>query len=481
MLKPADQIQLNEQELTEEFTRILNANNPKAAQNIARYNFKERIYKATPNVEHHFFHFENDGFLVYKGDDAKRDEEEAGFSSIGVAAAAAAAAAGGTASSTTADEGMVVEEINEDGEVVTKTVKKAAVNKNQFNFSDRATQTINNSHKERSTNTEPPPQKIFSASVTQWEIYDAYVDDEIAKEKAAKEKSKASGGGAGSGGKANNSGAGGSGGSGGGHAKDSGSGEENRMTLLPTEVHNDDILNRPEFAKSAKILERMANQNTYEDVAQDYKYWEDASDEFREGKGTLLPLWNFLCEVDKRKQVTAMAWSPSYPDLFMVGYGSYDFMRQGPGLVACFSIKNPSYPEILYQTDTGVLSLDIHKSHPSLMAVGMYDGTVAVYDLSSLHKKSNNPASQASLALFKASQKSGKHLDPVWQVVWGPDDLDGHLNFYSISSDGRVSQWTLLQNELVCHDIICLKLFSPSKYGWSNGWSDGWDGMDGMG
>ena len=37
--------------------------------------------------------------------------------------------------------------------------------------------------------------------------------------------------------------------------------------------------------KSAKILERMVNQNTYNDIAQDFKYWEDASDEFRETEG----------------------------------------------------------------------------------------------------------------------------------------------------------------------------------------------------
>ena len=40
----------------------------------------------------------------------------------------------------------------------------------------------------------------------------------------------------------------------------------------------------------------MVNQNTYNDIAQDFKYWEDASDEFRETEGTLLPLWRFIFE-----------------------------------------------------------------------------------------------------------------------------------------------------------------------------------------
>ena len=33
--------------------------------------------------------------------------------------------------------------------------------------------------------------------------------------------------------------------------------------------------------RAAKILERMVNQNTYDEIAQDFRFYEDASDEFR--------------------------------------------------------------------------------------------------------------------------------------------------------------------------------------------------------
>jgi hypothetical protein len=79
-------------------------------------------------------------------------------------------------------------------------------------------------------------------------------------------------------------------------------------------------------------------------------------------KGTLLPLWTFNCEEDKRKQVTALCWSTKFNDMFAISYGSYDYMRQGPGMISCFSLKNPSYPEIIYQTDSGVMCIDFHKS-----------------------------------------------------------------------------------------------------------------------
>lgn len=61
-MKPPGQLQLTEAELNEELTRILNANNPHAPQNIARFNLKEKVYKASPNVDHLVVHFEFDGY-----------------------------------------------------------------------------------------------------------------------------------------------------------------------------------------------------------------------------------------------------------------------------------------------------------------------------------------------------------------------------------------------------------------------------------
>jgi hypothetical protein len=54
----------------------------------------------------------------------------------------------------------------------------------------------------------------------------------------------------------------------------------------------------------------MVNQNSFSDIADDFKYWEDASDQFREGEGTLLPLWKFFNERAKRKHVTGICWNP---------------------------------------------------------------------------------------------------------------------------------------------------------------------------
>ncbi len=76
--------------------------------------------------------------------------------------------------------------------------------------------------------------------------------------------------------------------------------------------------------------------------------------------GNLLPLWKFKFDKAKRKAVTAIVWNPEFFDFFAVGYGSYDYMRPSSGLIACFSLKNPSYPEFYFKVDSGVVAIDFH-------------------------------------------------------------------------------------------------------------------------
>ncbi|XP_057303702.1 dynein intermediate chain 2, ciliary-like [Hydractinia symbiolongicarpus] len=412
LVKPEDQLQLTEEELKEEFTRILTANNPHAPSNIVRFNFKEGQFKQIPTVDQLAIHFSLEGNLLHKeSDEARRqlasteEEEEKD------------------------DEEEDDDEENDEERPSTKKSErddttpspglKAPAQKltNQFNFCERASQSYNNPHRERGTMTEPPPRVSFSATANQWEIYDAYVEDlqrqEREKEKETKKSSK----------------------------KD----EDKKKKNNAVEILSDDI-NR--VGRASKIVERMVNQNTFDAIAYDFKYWEDASDEFRDNEGTVLPLWKFSYERSKRMTVTALSWSPQYQDLFAVGHGSYDFLKQSSGMICFYSLKNPSFPEHVYTTERGVMCLDIHPEHAYLIVVGFYDGCVKVYNL---EDKSTKPI-HISTALC------GKHTDPVWEVRWQPDNLDGNLNFYSVSSDGRVVLWTIIKSELHYTDVIQLRI-----------------------
>lgn len=46
----------------------------------------------------------------------------------------------------------------------------------------------------------------------------------------------------------------------------------------------------------------------------------------------------------------------------------------------------------------------------------------------------------------------------MWQVRWSGEDTTKNLSFYSISSDGRVTNWTLMKNDLEPEEVIKLKL-----------------------
>ncbi|BFY97571.1 hypothetical protein BsWGS_00610 [Bradybaena similaris] len=420
LLKPEDQLDLTEAELKVEYTRILTANNPHAPQNIVRYSFKERQYKQIPSVDQLAIHFVIDGNLLHK----ESEEAKKQFARMGIIPtqeediqkpAELVVEEGDEA----AQEVEAKDETEEGEPTVTKTkgTTKEAKLTNQFNFSERAAQTYNNPFRDRGTVTEPPPRVTFAANVTQWEIYDAYQED-FEKQEKSKEKKVTAG------------------------RKDEG---KARKKFVTTEPGIDDI---SRMEPSVKIVERMVNQNTFDDIAQDFKYWEDVSDDFRDQEGTLLPLWKFTFEKAKKLAVTSLCWNPKYKDLFAVSCGSYDFMKQGSGLIILWTMKNPSYPECFFETDSGVMCLDIHPLHPHWICAGYYDGSVALF---SILDRRDEP-------IHRSTPKNGKHTDPVWQVRWQKDDADNNMNFYSISSDGRICLWTILKNELIFQDVIRLCL-----------------------
>ncbi|XP_077822004.1 dynein axonemal intermediate chain 1 isoform X4 [Macaca mulatta] len=387
-VRPPDQLELTDAELKEEFTRILTANNPHAPQNIVRYSFKEGTYKLIGFVNQLAVHYTQVGNLIPKDSDEGRrqhyrDELVAGSQESAKVISETENLEEDeepkeleteSGSQTDVPAAGAAEKVTEE-ELMTPKQPKERKLTNQFNFSERASQTFNNPLRDRECQMEPPPRTNFSATANQ----------------------------------------------------------------------TDDII---KVSQAAKIVERMVNQNTYDDVAQDFKYYEDAADEYRDQVGTLLPLWKFQNDKAKRLSVTALCWNPKYRDLFAVGHGSYDFMKQSRGMLLLYSMKNPSFPEYMFSSDSGIMCLDIHVDHPYLVAVGHYDGNVAIYNL-------KKPHSQPS---FRSSAKSGKHSDPVWQVKWQKDDMDQNLNFFSVSSDGRIVSWTLVKSELVHVDVIKLKV-----------------------
>ncbi|XP_013163256.1 PREDICTED: dynein intermediate chain 2, ciliary [Papilio xuthus] len=307
------------------------------------------------------------------------------------------------------------ETVEEEVIVVKPRVRKLA---NQFNFCERAALTYNFPRRSVETQTVPPPRANFGSTALQCIIFDFYQEDYARKmrekeeekpKRLRKKKEK--------------------------HAKSA------------QQIHDEHLAQR--IREAWAILERLVNQNIYDDIAQDYRYWDDPSDEFREGMGSLLPLWRFQFEPMRSHAVCDMQWNPHYQDLFAVAYGSLDFTKQQKeGCVCLYSIKNPAYPEYAVITESPIICIDVYTETPYLICVGCYDGNVCVY---------NAQLSLESSYQYKSDSVRDKHSNIVWEVRWGARLIDGEASFFSVSGDGRVVQWAVMPGELRATTIIELR------------------------
>uniref|UniRef100_A0A1B0D676 Dynein intermediate chain 2, ciliary n=1 Tax=Phlebotomus papatasi TaxID=29031 RepID=A0A1B0D676_PHLPP len=383
--RPEDQLDLTEAELSEEVPKLLTTENTNIVKNLVIYSFKDGGF-----LLHVIFRFSN----ILSQNTEVEDESEKVEEKL---------------PTLEQDIQEVDKEVDPDGEGVDGEAadeevlddepgasqagpKKKLIN--QFNFCERAALTFNNPYRTVETQTIPPPRSTFGGNVLQWVIYDSYAEDYAQQQKEREKDTK----------------------------KPPPKKDESKKKEDKTKASEQ--LNK-KYLQSWQILERMVNQNIYDEIAQDYRYWEDPSDEFREEEGTLLPLWKFSYEKTKKLSVTDVCFNTLYYDLFAVCF--VDFVKQSAeGSVCLFTMKNPSFPD--YRR--------------------MYDGNVAVYNL------------QANMRepMYMSQGVNGKHLECVSEIKWGPDMTDGELNFYSASTDGRVFNWVLMQNKLAITPIMTLYL-----------------------
>ncbi|XP_034468588.1 WD repeat-containing protein 78 isoform X3 [Hippoglossus hippoglossus] len=177
------------------------------------------------------------------------------------------------------------------------------------------------------------------------------------------------------------------------------------------------------------------------------------------GSPALQRLWTFSCELSRGRSVSSMAWNKKNPDLLAVGYGELVSSDLKPGLVCCWSLKNPTWPERVVHCDSAVTSLDFSANNPSQLAVGMHDGSIAIYDVQSQDKKWH---------VISSSECPKKHLGPVRQLRWTQQKLSltGEEKvevLFSVAADGRISIWFVLNSGLDCIDLMKLKRIHNMK------------------
>jgi dynein axonemal intermediate chain 4 len=161
----------------------------------------------------------------------------------------------------------------------------------------------------------------------------------------------------------------------------------------------------------------------------------------------LIKLWTYTNPIKGSYQVTCMDWNKVNTDTVAIGYGSLEFGNHNDGRILLWSIKNPKFPHRVIPIPSSATSLAFSRDQSHLLAVGLYNGSVMIFDI---RDESDKPSLQSV-------HLTGKHSEPVWGIHWVPksgNEPGEHLT--SISSDGTVKQWSMKKG-LVPHQIMQLK------------------------
>ncbi|CAG9837249.1 unnamed protein product [Diabrotica balteata] len=281
LLKPKDQLELTDAELKEIIPKQLTSTNPQIPEGLIEWSYLQAAFVQLPSPGNMVKVFSQEGTLLHKdSEEARQQMVEMGIDpseyfssevtlvpeepepSIHEQEPEPEVAEEEAAKEEDAESRVTVreeeeeeekgpepekpeepEEADEDeGEIAIekkappKTGGKPRKLTNQFNFCERAALTYNNPTRSQETQTTPPPMASFSANVLQWVIYDAYqADYEVQEQERERERRE-------------------------------------KMGLPPKVVVKktpqqlvDDMQGR--LFEATKVLERMINQNTYNEMA----------------------------------------------------------------------------------------------------------------------------------------------------------------------------------------------------------------------
>ena len=117
-------------------------------------------------------------------------------------------------------------------------------------------------------------------------------------------------------------------------------------------------------------------------------------------------------------------------------------------------MKNPEFPARILNFDEEVTTLAFSRKRPYLLAVGVANGSVFVYDI----------RSERDSALLECSTGSPfKHSQAVWQIKWIDKGMEkGGEVLVTISSDGKVKEFNFKQG-LQSTNLMTLKRIPRSQ------------------
>ncbi|KAM7350044.1 dynein axonemal intermediate chain 4-like [Cochliomyia hominivorax] len=227
--------------------------------------------------------------------------------------------------------------------------------------------------------------------------------------------------------------------------------EPKRLLIPRNKTANEEfalIAQLPQFHLASVILRRLLAGNVYEQGQRRFRNMTKISRITSKisYKYSLNPLFSFkpIFLDNIRKSVSDMSFCSSNSDILAVSYGIYSYQAAKlpeTGKVCVWSIKNPCDAERIYNYYVPVVAVEFSPYIPSLLAIGLSDGSVEVRDITYLN--------QPPIAVSQRSTSPG--VEPVLAIKWikegtKSDDYEVIDPFITLSQDGSITQFRIINS-----------------------------------
>lgn len=209
--------------------------------------------------------------------------------------------------------------------------------------------------------------------------------------------------------------------------------EEERLAE-PAQMSNDEqnkILESSSFkqffGKASTMMERALNSSY--DFTIDYTGGDDEKSSEKDSK--LVLMTTFKDKATGGRPVTALSWSPKYPELLLASYASQDdpLSFDPDGTLRVWNMHMPSRPEYSFFCNSAVLSAQFHPTNSHLIIGACQSGQVVLWDT----RDKEYPVNRTSL--------SNGHTSGIYGLTSIPIVNKLH-NIVSMSTDGHLCVWS---------------------------------------
>ncbi|XP_057652080.1 dynein axonemal intermediate chain 4-like isoform X2 [Diorhabda carinulata] len=327
------------------------------------------------------------------------------------------------------DEGNMVEEDNELYDYLTVGKGK---NRKVLNAE---TQTVPLVMKTRNTSCLRTKTLVGTAFASAWDMYDTFQDVQSETEESDESEDSDIG-----------------------HRKIDEESSIDSYKLSVDEKQMSKLIKNPRFQEAVCVTERLLANNCYNEQQKIFRGL-TVPDPFRENiefNYRLDLLWTFSNADTTGKSVNSFNWNPRNKDLLAVGYGKFFFHDNITGLVLIWNIKNPVQPERKYVFKEPITALHFSNSNPVLLAVGFYNGSVKVLNISS-----------RDITIIGENVPT---FEPVWSIIWqfGRNEKRDEELVMVTFDDGRICAYSVQRK---------LEMSQLMRVGKADGKLKGYDAM----